>query len=401
MGFGDKIIDLFMSTKKERQPSNNELAVSEPKPEIEDFTKLIDRDSLHSLFPVSWEQYPTYVQSGENFIRVLAIADYPKRVYGNWLSELKRKKGVIDIVQYIDSASNNSMITYYKKTIQNKEALSLENSQSLRSVFFISDGTAITSETLGRSILSQFPNVPFETRVIPYVDTLERADEAVNQINLSHQRDGVKPLVFDTIVDPVIRERINAADAFNLDIYEGLISKIADEIMVQPAPHSGNAHGDVDSENYKSRIDAVHFALDNDDGARTTHYDAADIILVGVSRSGKTPTSLYLALQFGIRAANYPLTEDDLFENSLPKALQPYKDKLFGLVIDTDRLVKIRNERRAGSRYASYQQCQQELRAIQGIYISQGIPNIDVSTMSIEEIATRILQMTGLKRRIG
>ena len=288
-----------------------------------------------------------------------------------------------------------------KATIHNKEALTLENSESLRSVFFISDGTAITSETLGRSILSQFPNVPFETRVIPYVDTLERADEAVNQINLARQRDGHRPLVFDTIVDPVIRERINAADAFNLDIYEGLIGKIADEIQVEPAPHTGHAHGDVDSETYKARIDAVHFALDNDDGARTTHYDAADIILIGVSRSGKTPTSLYLALQFGIRAANYPLTEDDLFENSLPKALKPYKDKLFGLVIDTDRLVKIRNERRAGSRYASYQQCQQELRAIQGIYISQGVPNIDVSTMSIEEIATRILQMTGLTRRIG
>ena len=292
-------------------------------------------------------------------------------------------------------------IEQIKATIQNKDALNFANSQSLRSVFFISDGTAITSETLGRSILSQFPSVPFETRVIPYVDTLDRADEAVNQINLAHQRDGVKPLVFDTIVDPVIRERINGADAFNLDIYEGLISKIADEIKVQPAPHTGHAHGDVDSENYKSRIDAVHFALDNDDGARTTHYDAADIILIGVSRSGKTPTSLYLALQFGIRAANYPLTEDDLYENALPKALKPYRDKLFGLVIDTDRLVKIRNERRAGSRYASYQQCQQELRAIQGIYISQGIPNIDVSTMSIEEIATRILQMTGLKRRIG
>ena len=292
-------------------------------------------------------------------------------------------------------------IEQIKATIQNKDALNFANSQSLRSVFFISDGTAITSETLGRSILSQFPSVPFETRVIPYVDTLDRADEAVNQINLAHQRDGVKPLVFDIIVDPVIRERINGADAFNLDIYEGLISKIADEIKVQPAPHTGHAHGDVDSENYKSRIDAVHFALDNDDGARTTHYDAADIILIGVSRSGKTPTSLYLALQFGIRAANYPLTEDDLYENSLPKALKPYRDKLFGLVIDTDRLVKIRNERRAGSRYASYQQCQQELRAIQGIYISQGIPNIDVSTMSIEEIATRILQMTGLKRRIG
>lgn len=287
-----------------------------------------------------------------------------------------------------------------KSSIQNKNALN-ENQDNLRTVFYISDGTAITSETLGRSMLTRFPNVPFQVHVIPYVDSIEKADKAVQQINFAYQRDGKKPLVFDTIVDDKIREHINQATAFNLDIYEGLISKLSEELEVMPAPHTVNAHGDVDSEIYKERIDAVHFALDNDDGARTHHYNAADIILIGVSRSGKTPTSLYLALQFGIRAANYPLTEDDLYENTLPKALQPYKDKLFGLVIDTDRLVKIRNERRAGSRYASYQQCQQELRAIQGIYISQGIPNIDVSTMSIEEIATRILQMTGLKRRFG
>lgn len=287
-----------------------------------------------------------------------------------------------------------------KATIQNKNALT-ENEDNLRTVFYISDGTAITSETLGRSMLTRFPNVPFQVYVIPYVDSIEKADKAVQQINFAYQRDGKKPLVFDTIVDDKIREHINQANAFNLDIYEGLISKLSEELEVTPAPHTVNAHGDVNSEIYKERIDAVHFALDNDDGARTHHYNAADIILIGVSRSGKTPTSLYLALQFGIRAANYPLTEDDLYENTLPKALQPYKDKLFGLVIDTDRLVKIRNERRAGSRYASYQQCQQELRAIQAIYISQGIPNIDVSTMSIEEIATRILQMTGLKRRFG
>lgn len=288
-----------------------------------------------------------------------------------------------------------------KPTIQNREALALGGNTTLRSVFFISDGTAITSETLGRSILSQFPSVAFETRVIPYVDTLERADDAVNQINLAFARDGVLPLVFDTIVDAKIRERINSAQAYNLDIYEGLVARISEEIGVEPAPEGGHAHSNIDSDSYKARIDAVDFALDNDDGARTRHYNAADIILIGVSRSGKTPTSLYLALQFGIRAANYPLTEDDLYENKLPEALLPYRDKLFGLVIDTDRLVKIRQERRAGSRYASYQQCQLEQRAIQGIYISQGIPNIDVSEMSIEEIATRILQMTGLKRRIS
>ncbi|CAM4100994.1 pyruvate, water dikinase regulatory protein [Psychrobacter arenosus] len=288
-----------------------------------------------------------------------------------------------------------------KPTIQNRHALTLNNSETLRSAFFISDGTAITAETLGRSILSQFASVPFETRVLPYVDSIERAEEAVEQINLAYQRDGLLPLVFDTIVSNEIREKVNSAQACNLDMYEGLIGRIADEIGIEPDGHSGHAHDRVDSETYKSRIDAVHFALDNDDGARTRHYDMADIILVGVSRSGKTPTSLYLALQFGIRAANYPLTEDDLYDNQLPKSLREHKDKLFGLMIDTDRLVRIRHERRANSRYSSYQQVQQEQRAIQGIYITHGIPSIDVSEMSVEEIATRILQMTGLKRRIG
>ncbi|MDO4441186.1 MAG: pyruvate, water dikinase regulatory protein [Moraxella sp.] len=271
----------------------------------------------------------------------------------------------------------------------------------LRSAFFISDGTAITAETLGRSLLSQFGNVKFDIKIIPYVDSTELAHQAVERINEAYRLSGLKPLVFDTIVSNEIRTIINGADATNLDIYEGLITRIANEIGENPDPHAGIAHGQVDSEDYKARIDAVHFALDNDDGARTNHYDGADIILVGLSRSGKTPTSLYLALQFGIRAANYPLTEDDLDTSSLPKALQPYRHKLFGLTIDTERLVRIRQERKAGSRYASLAQCQEEQRAIQAIYTAQKIPNLNVSEMSVEEIATRILQMTGLSRRIG
>lgn len=271
----------------------------------------------------------------------------------------------------------------------------------LRSAFFISDGTAITAETLGRSLLSQFGVANFDIKIIPYVNTLELAYEAAKRISEAHQTSGLRPLVFDTIVSDEIRGIINEADACNLDIYEGLIGRIADEIGQTPDPHAGIAHGQVDSEDYKARIGAVHFALDNDDGARTTHYDGADIILVGLSRSGKTPTSLYLALQFGIRAANYPLTEDDLDSNRLPKVLQPYRDKLFGLTIDTERLVRIRQERKAGSRYASLAQCQEEQRAIQAIYTTQKIPNLNVSEMSIEEIATRILQITGLTRRIG
>ncbi|KAA8735315.1 kinase/pyrophosphorylase [Acinetobacter qingfengensis] len=270
-----------------------------------------------------------------------------------------------------------------------------------RSVFFISDGTAITAETLGHSLLAQFPNVNFDIHIIPYIDSEESALSVVQQINTVAERDGTLPLVFDTLVNPAVREIINTANAVNLDVFEGLICKLEQELGTKATSIIGQTHAVTDTESYKSRIDAVHFALDNDDGARTRHYDQADLILIGVSRSGKTPTSIYLSLQFGIRVANYPLTEEDLDDNRLPAVLRPHKHKLFGLMIDAERLVAIRSERKANSRYASFSQCQMELRAVEGIYISEGIPFLNVSEMSIEEISTRILQSTGLKRRIG
>jgi len=276
-----------------------------------------------------------------------------------------------------------------------------EGKQIQRSVFFISDGTAITAETLGHSLLAQFPHVKFDIHIIPYISSEEAATNVVAEINARAQIDGEKPPVFDTLVDPYVRDIINTANAVNLDVFEGLISKLADELGTIPTTLVGQTHAVTDSESYKARIDAVHFALDNDDGARTRHYDKADLILIGVSRSGKTPTSIYLSLQFGIRVANYPLTEEDLDDNRLPAVLRPHKNKLFGLMIDAERLVAIRSERKANSRYASFSQCQMELRAIEGIYISEGIKYLNVSEMSIEEISTRVLQMTGLKRRIG
>ena len=276
-----------------------------------------------------------------------------------------------------------------------------EGKQIQRSVFFISDGTAITAETLGHSLLAQFPHVKFDIHIIPYISSEEAATNVVAEINARAQIDGEKPLVFDTLVDPYVRDIINTANAVNLYVFEGLISKLADELGTIPTTLVGQTHAVTDSESYKARIDAVHFALDNDDGARTRHYDKADLILIGVSRSGKTPTSIYLSLQFGIRVANYPLTEEDLDDNRLPAVLRPHKNKLFGLMIDAERLVAIRSERKANSRYASFSQCQMELRAIEGIYISEGIKYLNVSEMSIEEISTRVLQMTGLKRRIG
>ena len=276
-----------------------------------------------------------------------------------------------------------------------------EGKQIQRRVFFSSDGTAITAETLGHSLLAQFPHVKFDIHIIPYISSEEAATNVVAEINARAQIDGEKPLVFDTLVDPYVRDIINTANAVNLDVFEGLISKLADELGTIPTTLVGQTHAVTDSESYKARIDAVHFALDNDDGARTRHYDKADLILIGVSRSGKTPTSIYLSLQFGIRVANYPLTEEDLDDNRLPAVLRPHKNKLFGLMIDAERLVAIRSERKANSRYASFSQCQMELRAIEGIYISEGIKYLNVSEMSIEEISTRVLQMTGLKRRIG
>lgn len=273
--------------------------------------------------------------------------------------------------------------------------------QFKRSVFFVSDGTAITAETLGHSLLAQFPNVDFDIHIIPYISSEEAATNVVAEINLRAQQDGQKPLVFDTLVDPYVRDIINTANAINLDVFEGLISKLSEELGTPPTTLVGQTHAVTDSESYKARIDAVHFALDNDDGARTRHYDKADLILIGVSRSGKTPTSIYLSLQFGIRVANYPLTEEDLDDNRLPAVLRAHKQKLFGLMIDAERLVAIRSERKANSRYASFSQCQMELRAIEGIYISEGIKYLNVSEMSIEEISTRVLQMRGLKRRIG
>lgn len=270
-----------------------------------------------------------------------------------------------------------------------------------RTVFFISDGTAITAETLGHSLLAQFPHVKFDIHVLPYVDSEESALRAVEEINRVASLQQGLPLVFDTLVDLQIREIINTANAVNLDVFEGLISKLESELNTKATTLIRQTHAVTDTESYKARIDAVHFALDNDDGARTRHYDQADLILIGVSRSGKTPTSLYLSLQFGIRVANYPLTEDDLDDNRLPAVLKPHKNKLFGLMIDAERLVAIRSERKANSRYASYNQCQMELRAIEGIYISEGVPFLNVTEMSIEEISTRILQATGLKRRIG
>ncbi len=269
-----------------------------------------------------------------------------------------------------------------------------------RSVFFISDGTGITAETLGHSLLAQFDQITFDEQAIPYVDTPEKALAAVQTINVRAQQDGIRPIVIDTIVNQELRLILRQANACKLDVFDTFVGILEQELSTHSANAVGKSHSIVSDADYGVRIDAVHFALDNDDGARTRHYDKADVILIGVSRSGKTPTSIYMALQFGIHVANYPLTEEDFDDIALPEVLRPYKKKLFGLTIEPERLSAIRHERKPDSRYATLRQCDQEIRAAQAIYNREGIPFINSTHLSVEEISTKILAMVGLKRRL-
>lgn len=269
-----------------------------------------------------------------------------------------------------------------------------------RSVFFVSDGTGITAETLGHSLLAQFEDIEFDETTLPYVDTVEKAWATVNEINKISESGQTRPLIIDTIVNKEVRDVIAKANGFMLDVFETFVDKLGAELCSRPAGAVGKSHSIVNNETYNIRIDAVHFALDNDDGARTRHYDRADLILTGVSRSGKTPTSLYLALQFGVHVGNYPLTEDDFDDLRLPAALKEHKKKLFGLTIDPERLSAIRNERKANSRYASIQQCEMEIRAVEALFNKEGIPYINTTHLSIEEISTRIMARAGIKRRL-
>ena len=207
-----------------------------------------------------------------------------------------------------------------------------------RTAFFISDGTGLTAEALGHALLAQFEKIDFERVTVPYIDDEDKAREMVIRINKAAEVDGERPLVFDTIVNSTIREIISDAEGFMIDIFGTFLSPLEQELSSSSSYSVGKSHSINNEGSYERRIHAVNFALDNDDGARTRHYDEADLILVGASRSGKTPTCLYLALQYGIKAANYPITEEDLDDQKMPAALRPHKEKLFGLTINADRL---------------------------------------------------------------
>lgn len=274
------------------------------------------------------------------------------------------------------------------------------NEGQQRSVFFVSDRTGITSGTLGHSLLTQFGGVDFEQRTLPFVDTEERAWQAVEKINQAAAEGTVPPLVFSTLIVDELRDIVAQSHGVFFDFFNEFIGPLEEEFHLQSTHTIGLSHGASDEGRYMVRMDAVNFALETDDGVSTQHYEYADLILSGVSRCGKTPTCLYMALQFGIFAANYPITEEDMTSPRLPEELLAHREKVFGLTIDAQRLASIREERRPNSRYASLHQCRHELRKVSNMFRMEGISVYDTSMSSIEEIATTILQTAKIKRRL-
>ena len=268
---------------------------------------------------------------------------------------------------------------------------------SERPVFIVSDRSGLTAETISHTLLSQFPGIDFTQVAMPFVDTKEKVSEVVERINQEEKRSGQKPLVFTTFVDENFTESLAAANAEVFDLFAPFISRIEDVLGQRSSHQPGQSHGIANLVQYNQRINAVNYAMHCDDGLHPRDYAKANMILLGASRSGKTPTCLYLALQFGFYAANYPLTEEDFMRDELPPAILDHRDKVFGLTIDPGRLHQIRSERRPGSHYASLKQCQLDVSAAKSMYQRYQIPHCDSTNYSVEELGSTIKHQMGLQ----
>jgi [pyruvate, water dikinase]-phosphate phosphotransferase / [pyruvate, water dikinase] kinase len=269
-----------------------------------------------------------------------------------------------------------------------------------RSAFFVSDRTGITAEMLGHSLLTQFDNLNLHEITLPFIDTLDKAQEVVQKINAAAVIDGIRPIIISTLANTAIAAEVGKANALFLDCFQIFIAPLELELGSRASHEIGRTHNVNDVVNYYKRMESVNYTLSHDDGVSTRDLSEADVILVGVSRCGKTPTCLYLSMQFGIRAANYPLIPDDFGNRQLPAMLRPLRDKLYGLTITPARLHRIRSERRPNSTYADLKNCEYEIREAEAMMRHEKIPFLDATAKSVEELATTIMQQAKLERRI-
>jgi regulator of PEP synthase PpsR (kinase-PPPase family) len=268
--------------------------------------------------------------------------------------------------------------------------MNTDNPPVSRLVYIVSDGTGITAENFSQSILAQF-EASFKQIRIPFVDTVDKAHDAVIQINGANPKYG-QAIVFTTLVNPEVNQVVGKANALVLDMFQTFVAPLEQTLGMRSTHAINRLHHNADTDAYKNRIEAINYSLAHDDGQSNQNLADANVILVGVSRVGKTPTSLYLAMQYGLKAANYPLIPEDFERGQLPKDLLPHKQKIYGLTIDADRLCEIRNERRPGSNYAKLENCRYEINEATSMMRRESIPWVSTTSKSIEEIATTILQ---------
>ena len=268
-----------------------------------------------------------------------------------------------------------------------------------RHAIFISDRTGLTAEGMGDALLNQFDNIEFKRLTYPFIDTPEKAERVVAEVNKIADGCNLRPIIFTSIVSEDIRHIIRNCNGLHLSFFDAFINKLEEELGTQAVLQVGRTHGIQNTERYDARMEAVNFSLNHDDGVSAKDLADADVILMGVSRSGKTPTCLYLALQYGIRAANYPLTPDDLDSTDLPRMVKPFKSKIFGLTIDPARLHHIRTERRPNSQYASPENCRREVNEAESMFRQHGIPYTSTTHKSVEELAAGIMLACKLQRR--
>jgi hypothetical protein len=267
-----------------------------------------------------------------------------------------------------------------------------------RTIFLVSDGTGITIETLAHTLLTQFDAVHHKNVSLPFIDSKDKVIGVVNRINQSADHNPETPIVFSSIVDVSLREELAKCRGNVLDLFDIYLPLLEKNLEIRSRQKSGLAHAIDDISRYEDRVEAINFTLNHDDGASVRKLQIADVILLGVSRSGKTPTCLYLALHYGVRAANYPLTEDDMESGRLPDFLTPYRHRWYGLTISPEQLHRIRTQRRPESRYSSIEQCRKEAQWAEKIFKRYAVPSIDTTAISIEEIAVSVLHRFGLKR---
>ena len=268
--------------------------------------------------------------------------------------------------------------------------------EKARHVFYLSDRTGKTAEAIGQSLLSQFGDYQFESKVYSFLDTIEKVKEAATIINQTSETNKEESIVFNTIVNSDHQKIIAETNSCVIDLFGEFISPLEQSLNTVSSYASGMAHEKFEFQEYNARIDAIDFTLSYDDGVRFSEYEKADIVLLGVSRSGKSPTCIYLAMNFSVKAANYPLSEEQLDSGKLPDSLINNLDKIVGLTISPKQLFEMRQKRRPGTEYSSFATCEKEIKQAKRLFEDYKIPFVESTSTSIEEISVQLLKLKEL-----